>query len=134
MKSHSPKFLFSCPTTIIIYTSIRNRHPAWLYDNLNNILALHDKMICFRKNTCIIDNLVGYILQLFMEIVNANNSQIVINANIYLSPLGVSEAGYPLQVFVFPYTFMLNVLILLIHIAKLPQNTDIHKLINNFEA
>lgn len=69
-----------------------------------------------------------------MEIVNPNNSQVIINTNIYLSTLSVSEAGYPLKIFVFPYAFILNVLIFLIHIANLPQNPDIYKLMYDFPA
>ena len=82
-------------------------------------------MVCLWKHAGIVDNLVRNILQLLMKIVHANNSQIIVNANIYLSALSVSKAGHPFQIFVFPYTLMLNVLIFLIHIAKLAKNPDI---------
>lgn len=95
MKSSSTEFLFSRSATIIIDTSIRNGHSTRFYDNLNNVFTIYRKMIGFRKYTCIVDNLVWNIFQLFMKIVNANHSQVVINANINLSPLSVSEAQIP---------------------------------------
>ena len=129
MEGCSAKLLFGCLTTIIIDTAIGNRHPARFNHNLNDILPLYLKMVCFRKYPGVADNLVGYIFQLLMEIVNTNNSHVIVNANVNLSTLRISEAGYPLQVLVFPYTFMLNVLILWVHVAKIPQNPDTHKLI-----
>ena len=125
MKGRSAKFLFGCTTPIIIDTAIRYRHPARFNNNLNDILALYLKMVGLRKYPGVADNLVRYILQLLMEIVNTDNCHVIVNANVDLSTLRVSEAGYPLQVFVFPYTLMLNVLIFLIHIAKLAKIPEI---------
>lgn len=79
-------------------------------------------MVGLREYPGVADNLVRYILQLLMEIVNTNNSHVIVDANVNLSTLCVSKAGYPLQVFVFSYAFMLNVLILLIHFANLQKN------------
>ncbi len=85
-----------------------------------------------------------------MEIVNTNNSHVIVDTNVNFSTLRVSEAGYPLQVLVFPYTLIFSILVLVVHIrsqeeshrtnryafsryAKLPQNPDFHKLMRNFE-
>lgn len=73
------------------------------------------------------------------------------NANVYLSTLRVSKAGYPLQVLVFPYTLIFSILVFVVHIrsheeshrtnhcassryAKLTQNPDLHKLMHNFKV
>ena len=117
MKSCPTKLLFSRTTTIVINATISNRHSTGFDDNLNNVLTIHRKMIGLREHACIVDNLVRNILQLSMKILNTNHSQVIIDTNINLSTLSVSEAGYPFQVFVFPYALMLNVLIFLIHRA-----------------
>ena len=84
-------------------------------------------MISLREHAGIIDNLVWNIFQLPMKILNTNHSQVIIDTNINLSALSISEAGYPFQVFVFLYALMLNVLIFLIHSAKLAKKPDINK-------
>ncbi len=76
-------------------------------------------MIGLRKHTGVVDDLIWYILKLLMKIVNANDCQVIVNANVNLATLSVSEAGHPLQVFVFPYAFMLNILILVVHISSI---------------
>lgn len=146
MKGCSAKLLFGCPTPIIIDTAIRDRHSARFNYNFNDILTLNFKMVGLREYPSVADNLVRYILQLLLEMVNANNSHVIVDADVNLSTLCVSEAGYPLQVLVFPYTFIFSILVLVVHIrsqenlhktnryasscyAKLSQNTDIHKLI-----
>ena len=53
-----------------------------------------------------------------MEIVNTNNRHVIVNANVNLSTLSVSEAGYPLQVLVFPYTLIFSILVLVVHIRS----------------
>ena len=127
MKCCPAKLLFSCATTIVINATIRNGHSTWFDDNLNNVLPLHHKMISLRKHAGIVDNLVWNIFQLLMKIVYTNHSQVIINTNIYLSTLSISKAGNPFQVFVFPNALMLNVLIFLIHRAKLTKNPDTNK-------
>ena len=117
MKSSPAKLLFSRATTIVINATIRNRHSTGFDNNLNNVLALHRKMIGLRKHTCVVNNLIRNVLQLLMEILYTQNSQVIIDTNINLPTLSISEAGYPFQVFVFPYALMLNVLIFLIHRA-----------------
>ena len=125
MKSSPAKLLFSRATTIIINATIRNRHATRFDDNLNNVLALHRKMIGLWEHAGIVDDFVRNILQLSMKILYANHGQVIIDTNINLSTLSISEAGYPFQVFVFPYALMFNVLILLIHSAKLAKNHEI---------
>lgn len=80
-------------------------------------------MVCLWKHAGIVDNLVRNILQLLMEIVNANHSQIIVNANIYLSALSVSKAGHPFQVFVFPYTLIFSILVFVVHIIAKSNHT-----------
>ena len=93
MEGISTQLLFRSPAPVIICSAIRNRHPTRFNDNLNDILAIHLNMVCLWKHAGIVDNLVRNILQLRMKIVNANNRQIIVNANIYLSALSVSKAG-----------------------------------------
>jgi len=84
-------------------------------------------MVDFGKHTRIIDNLIRYILQLLMKVIYADNRQIIINSNIYLAAMGIGKARHPFQILILPNALMLYILILLIHIAKLRQNTDFHK-------
>ena len=84
-------------------------------------------MIGLWKHSSIIDNLVRNVFQLPMKILYSNHSQVIIDTYINLSALSVSEAGYPFQIFVFPYALMLNVLIFLIHLAKITKNPDTNK-------
>lgn len=72
-------------------------------------------MVGLRKYPGVADNLVRYILQLLMEIINANNSHVIVDTNVNFSTLRVSEAGYPFQVLVFPYTLIFSILILVVH-------------------
>ncbi len=126
VQSVATKFLLCSTATKIIYTFVRDRHSWWVNYNLNYILAIHHEMIGFWENSGIVDNLVGNIFQLLMESVHTNNTQIIVNANVYLAAMSIGKSGYPFQIFVFPDTLMLYILVLLIHIAKLLQNLDIH--------
>ena len=84
-------------------------------------------MVGFGKYTGIVDNLVRYILQLLMKFIHTDNRQVIINANIYLASMSVGKTRYPLQIIVLPNALVLYILILLIHIAKLTKNPEIHK-------
>ena len=122
MKSSAAKFLLSGSATVVIDSTIGYRHHRRFNDNLNHILAINGEMISFREYTGIVDNLVGQILHLLMKVVNTDNCQIVIDANINLAAMGIGKARYPLQILILPDSLVLYVLILPIHMAKLKKN------------
>ena len=83
-------------------------------------------MINLRDYSCIVDNLIGNIFQLLVQLIHTHNAQIIVNADVYLTTISIGKAGYPFQVFVLPNALMLYVLILLIHIANILHTADIH--------
>ncbi len=127
MKSYSAKLLFCRSTAITIDAAVRNRHSARLYYNLDNVFTLQFEMVGLGKYTSIIDYFVWNVLQLFVEIINPNHRKVIVDANVYLTSLRIGEAGHPFQVLVFPDSLMLDILIFLIHCAKLSKNTGTHK-------
>ncbi len=84
-------------------------------------------MVGFGKYTCMIYDFIRDILELTMEPWNADDSQIVVNTDIYFATKSISKSRYPFQIIVFPDTLMLDVLILLIHRTKIVITPDVHK-------
>ncbi len=83
-------------------------------------------MVGFREYACIVDNLVGQILHLLMKVINTDDCQIIIYADINLTTMSIGKARYPFQILVLPNALVLYVLIFLIHIAKLAKKTEVH--------
>lgn len=84
-------------------------------------------MISLWKNTGEVDYFVGNILKLFVQSVYTYNTQVIINSNVYLTSLSIGKTGYPFQIFVFPNTFVFNILPFVIHIAKVVQKNNNYK-------
>ena len=93
---------------------------VWRFDTyLNYIFPVTLYMADNRNNTQHRHYLVGDILKLLMKMRHTLDRHIIVNADINTSALRISEATYPLEIFIFPNALIFCVLILVVHFANL---------------
>lgn len=85
---------------------------------LDYIFAFSLNMTDHRNDTQHGYNLIGYVLQLLMQMRHTDNRHIIANADVYLSAMSVSKAAYSFEVLVFPYPLIFSIMVLVGHISN----------------